>query len=132
MKNEHGDVYSCRRQRDVASFIQNATFHSNGEFILMCRFEKRHLFDMKTGIRQAKDKNSSFRSLVIHNRFNENFYSFERVSSNLYLIDFTIKDMKNSKQNEQDANEAIYKSPIEKMREDYLKGHEITPVRNVI
>jgi len=76
LKNDQQDVFNQKNESSLDDFIKNSTFHTNGEYLLLCNARKRHLFDMSTGVRIEKQKDDRFSSLVIHDLSKNQFYGF--------------------------------------------------------
>jgi hypothetical protein len=89
---------------------------------MLANGKKRHFFSMETGIRIEKIMNDNFCPLVIHDLKNRKFYTFEKIEELTFLTDFTIPSF-NSTESLVDDTKGSNLSPIEKIKETYLKGH---------
>ena len=76
LKNDQGDIFNQKSNPDVDAYLKSATFHTNGDHLLLCHQTKRHLFNLSTGVRVEKKKADEFSALVIHDLQNNCFYGF--------------------------------------------------------
>jgi len=96
LKNEDNEIFNSKKQPDVDEYLKTCTFHTNGTYLLLCHGKKRHMFDLATGIRVEKQTEENFVPLVIHDYFNNRFFTITKDESGKYpfLSDFTIDALK--------------------------------------
>lgn len=99
---------------------------------MICHKDKRHLFDLETGIRVEKQKDDSFNSFVFYDYQHNQFFTIQTSDNDkeYFLSDFTVESLKQTKALASASK--TFASPIDTIREQYLKDHVSAPVTNVI
>ncbi len=114
--------------------------------MLLCENKKRHLFDLSTGVRVAKQKDDNYTCNVVHDQVNNRFLNLvkeiieEKIEKKegeeekeaekrveYFWTDFKIDSLSIKKNNITQGA-----SPIDKIKEEYMQGKQTTAVPNVI
>lgn len=126
-KNAQQDIFTDKKVTDANDYLRASTCHTNGKQLLLCRGEKRYLFDLESGVRVDKCKDDTFKAFVFHDYQHNNFYTILVEDSIYYLSDFSIDTFKTTK-----VLSSQFSNPVDSFRDAYLKDHISAPATNVI
>jgi len=114
-KHVANEIFTDKKQTDVDEYLKTTTFHTNGRYLMLCFQNKRHLFDLETGIRVDKQKaEDDFCSFVFHDHRNNIFYTVNLKDTTYFLSDFTVEVLKILKVS---TTQSSFATPIENIRD---------------